>query len=54
MATVGRVSHLEWADKTWLTGYMPLRYGIKQGSGLWHRKDGYCGRKNHPIPDVRT
>ena len=54
MATVGRVSHPEWKDKTWLTGYMPIRYGIKHGTGQWHRKDGYCGRKAHPMPPLKT
>ncbi|KAL1242794.1 Large ribosomal subunit protein uL2m [Trichinella spiralis] len=30
------------------------RMGIRQGSGLWHRKDGYCGRKIHPLPPAKT
>ena len=32
---------------------MHRRFGFKMASGLWHRKDGYQGRKIRPLPPVR-
>lgn len=54
MATVGRLSHADWKDKIWGSPNMHRRFGYKMSSGLWHRKDGYQGRKNRQLPPVRV
>uniref|UniRef100_A0A915JWZ9 Ribosomal protein L2 C-terminal domain-containing protein n=1 Tax=Romanomermis culicivorax TaxID=13658 RepID=A0A915JWZ9_ROMCU len=48
-AAVGRVSNPEYGEMHWGSMNMKRRFGIKQASGLWHRKDGYCGRKIKPM-----
>ncbi|KHJ46035.1 ribosomal protein L2 domain protein [Trichuris suis] len=48
MATVGRLSNVNRNKEPWGSMNMKRRMGIRMGSGLWHRKDGYCGRKVHP------
>uniref|UniRef100_A0A1I7S3I2 Ribosomal_L2_C domain-containing protein n=1 Tax=Bursaphelenchus xylophilus TaxID=6326 RepID=A0A1I7S3I2_BURXY len=53
MATVGRLSHGDWQDKMFGSANMHRRFGYKMSSGLWHKKDGYCGRKVRPLPPVR-
>ncbi|CAD5219590.1 unnamed protein product [Bursaphelenchus okinawaensis] len=53
MATVGRLSHAEWQNKIFGSVNMHRRFGYKMASGLWHKKDGYCGRKVRPLPPVR-
>jgi len=54
MCTVGQASGTEWKSLTWASAYIHLRLGVRQKSGLWHRKDGYCGRKAQPIPKLKT
>lgn len=54
LATVGRCSNLEWNKLIWQSAYMHIRFGYKTKSGLWHRKDGWCGRKAHPVPPLQT
>ncbi|KRX85308.1 39S ribosomal protein L2, mitochondrial [Trichinella sp. T6] len=54
MATVGRLSNVNRNKEHWGSMNMKRRMGIRQGSGLWHRKDGYCGRKIHPLPPAKT
>ncbi|KRZ36801.1 39S ribosomal protein L2, mitochondrial [Trichinella pseudospiralis] len=54
MATVGRLSNVNRNKQHWGSMNMKRRMGIRQGSGLWHRKDGYCGRKIHPLPPAKT
>ena len=53
IAVVGQVSNTEWSDLGWNSANMRFRFGYKARSGLWHRKDGYCGRKIHPTPSTR-
>lgn len=54
MATVGKLSHGDWQDKIFGSINMHRRFGYKMSSGLWHKKDGYCGRKVRPLPSVRV
>ncbi|CAJ0579596.1 unnamed protein product, partial [Mesorhabditis spiculigera] len=54
MATVGRLSHGEFKEKIYGSANMHRRFGYKMSSGLFHKKDGYCGRKNRPDPPVRV
>uniref|UniRef100_A0A9J2P686 Ribosomal protein L2 C-terminal domain-containing protein n=1 Tax=Ascaris lumbricoides TaxID=6252 RepID=A0A9J2P686_ASCLU len=54
MATVGRLSHADIADKIYGSAQMHRRFGYKMSSGLFHKKDGYCGRKIRKLPPVRT
>ncbi|MFH4973326.1 hypothetical protein AB6A40_000035 [Gnathostoma spinigerum] len=53
MATVGRLSHGDITEKQFGSANMHRRFGYKQSSGLWHKKDGYLGRKIRPLPPVR-
>lgn len=50
MATVGVMSNSGHAEQHWGSMNMKRRMGIKQGSGEYHKKDGYCGRKVHRLP----
>jgi len=55
MATVGQLSHPEYhTSKIFGSAQMHRRFGYKMNSGLWHKKDGYLGRKIRPLPAVRT
>jgi len=54
MATVGRLSHPEFWSRQYGSPNMHRRFGYKPSSGLWHKKDGYCGRKIRPLPPVRV
>ncbi|KAI6182032.1 Ribosomal-L2-C domain-containing protein [Aphelenchoides fujianensis] len=54
MATVGRLSHADFHKKQFGSAQMHRRFGYKQASGLWHKKDGYVGRKVRPLPPVRV
>ncbi|PAV83875.1 hypothetical protein WR25_13587 [Diploscapter pachys] len=54
MATVGRLSHGDITEKIFGSAQMHRRFGYKMSSGLWHKKDGYCGRKIKPLPPVRV
>uniref|UniRef100_A0A7E4V2C2 Ribosomal_L2_C domain-containing protein n=1 Tax=Panagrellus redivivus TaxID=6233 RepID=A0A7E4V2C2_PANRE len=54
MATVGRLSHAEFHDKIFGSANMHRRFGYKMSSGLYHKKDGYCGRKIRPLPPTRV
>lgn len=48
MATVGRVSQTEHGTVNLLIPQRTRWKGNRMHSGLWHRKDGYCGRKVRP------
>lgn len=54
MATVGRLSHAEFDNKIYGSAQMHRRFGYKMASGLFHKKDGYFGRKIRPLPPVRV
>ncbi|OQV19110.1 putative 39S ribosomal protein L2, mitochondrial [Hypsibius exemplaris] len=54
LATVGRVSNPQWIKIPWGTAGATRDRGIRPKSGLWHRKDGYCGRKIHPAKPLRN
>jgi large subunit ribosomal protein L2 len=54
MATVGRLSHPDFYAKQFGSAQMHRRFGYKMSSGLYHKKDGYCGRKIKPLPPVRV
>jgi len=53
MATIGKLSHADLKEKIFGSANMHRRFGYKMSSGLWHRKDGYQGRKVRPLPPVR-
>lgn len=48
MATIGKASMTEHATYNDLIPQRIRWKGKRQHSGLWHRKDGYCGRKVRP------
>lgn len=53
MAVVGRVSNIEH-NKIPIGSAQANRWlGNRPRSGLWHRKDGYCGRKIRPLPPMK-
>lgn len=53
MAVCGRVSNVGHGDKH-IGSANRLRWlGKRPRSGLWHRKDGYCGRKIHPPKTIK-
>jgi large subunit ribosomal protein L2 len=54
MATVGRLSHADFYEKNYGSAQMHRRFGYKMSSGVYHKKDGYCGRKVRPLPPVRV
>jgi len=54
MATVGRLSHAEFYQKQYGSAQMHRRFGYMPSSGVYHKKDGYCGRKVRPLPPVRV
>uniref|UniRef100_A0A0N4U580 Ribosomal_L2_C domain-containing protein n=1 Tax=Dracunculus medinensis TaxID=318479 RepID=A0A0N4U580_DRAME len=54
MATVGRLSHADVWSKQFGSAQMHRRFGYKMSSGLFHKKDGYCGRKVRRPPPVTT
>uniref|UniRef100_A0A915EJ08 TIM21-like protein, mitochondrial n=1 Tax=Ditylenchus dipsaci TaxID=166011 RepID=A0A915EJ08_9BILA len=56
MATVGRLSRLtlDTMKLQWGSPQMHRRFGYKMSSGLYHKKDGYQGRKKDPLPPVRV
>jgi len=49
-AAVGQVSNVAHENRVLGTAGAKRRLGIKQSSGLWHRKDGRHGRKIHKNP----
>ena len=54
MATVGQVSHASHKDEK-LTHPVDNRdLGYRPSSGLWQKKDGYCGRKIHPPKPIKV
>jgi len=54
MAVVGRVSNIDHGDIP-IGSVNKMRWmGIRQRSGKWHRKDGYCGRKVKPPKPVKV
>ena len=48
MAVVGKASNTEHHLRNKLCPQRNRWLGNRPHSGLWHRKDGYCGRKLHP------
>lgn len=48
MASIGRVSQTEHNTVNLLIPQRVRWKGNRMRSGLWHRKDGYCGRKIRP------
>lgn len=48
MATVGKASNTEFHLRNKLCPQRQRWLGNRPVSGLWHRKDGYCGKKLHP------
>lgn len=54
MAVVGRVSNVDHNKIKLGTPQMNRYLGNRPRSGLWHRKDGYCGRKIRPMKPVRV
>ncbi|CAI4227871.1 unnamed protein product [Auanema sp. JU1783] len=54
MGTVGRLSHSEIEGKIFGSAQMHRRFGYKMSSGLFHKKDGYFGRKVRALPPVRV
>jgi len=48
MAVVGKCSNTEFKLRNKLIHQRNRWLGNRPHSGLWHRKDGYCGRKLHP------
>jgi len=50
MATVGRLKTR--ARTIYGSAQMHRRFGYKMSSGLWHKKDGYQGRKIRALPAV--
>ena len=48
MAVVGKTSNTEHVKINRLCPQRSRWLGNRPRSGLWHRKDGYCGRKPHP------
>lgn len=48
MAVVGKCSNTEHNTVNLLCPQRSRWKGIRPQSGLWHRKDGYCGRKIRP------
>ncbi|VDN33533.1 unnamed protein product [Gongylonema pulchrum] len=53
MATVGKLSHADIKDKIFGSAQMHRRFGYKMASGLFHKKDGYLGRKVRRLPPPR-
>ena len=47
MVTVGQCSHATNKDEKLKNAIEKRDLGYRPNSGLWHRKDGYCGRKIH-------
>jgi len=54
MAVVGQVSNPEHKDQHIGSANRLRRLGYRSRSGLWHRKDGYCGRKIRPLAPMKT
>lgn len=48
MAVVGQLSNVGHANVQWWVPQRTRWMGMRPRSGAWRRKDGYCGRKNHP------
>jgi large subunit ribosomal protein L2 len=54
MVTVGQVSHATYKDEK-MTHAVDMRdLGYRPRSGLWHRKDGYAGRKLHRPKGIKV
>ncbi len=54
MATVGQVSHASHKDEKLTHAVDSRDLGYRPSSGLWQRKDGYCGRKIHPPKPIKV
>ncbi|XP_043267496.1 39S ribosomal protein L2, mitochondrial [Venturia canescens] len=53
MATVGRLSNVLHGSTPVGSAQRNRELGNRPRSGLWQRKDGYCGRKIRPLPPTR-
>uniref|UniRef100_A0A915PJN9 Ribosomal protein L2 C-terminal domain-containing protein n=1 Tax=Setaria digitata TaxID=48799 RepID=A0A915PJN9_9BILA len=51
---IGRLSNAEFHNKIFGSAQMHRRFGYKMSSGLFHKKDGYLGRKVRRLPPPRT
>jgi large subunit ribosomal protein L2 len=54
MAVVGKVSNTEYETINRLCPQRSRWMGDRPASGLWHKKDGYCGRKIRPPKPLLT
>uniref|UniRef100_A0AC35UFX8 Ribosomal_L2_C domain-containing protein n=1 Tax=Rhabditophanes sp. KR3021 TaxID=114890 RepID=A0AC35UFX8_9BILA len=52
MATVGKLSNAEFHNLQYGSAQMHRRFGYKMSSGLFHKKDGYCGRKERELREL--
>lgn len=50
----GQLSNLEHGSKHVGSAQRRRWLGRRPASGLWQRKDGYCGRKIRPVPPMIT
>lgn len=53
LVTVGKMSNPEHSKNKYLKAGHRRAEGFRPRSGLWQRKDGYCGRKVRPLPPIR-
>ena len=51
-AVLGRMSHLDWKQKSWGSPQMRVRFGYRVRSARI-KKDGYFGRKIRPPPPIK-
>lgn len=54
MATVGQVSRMGYKDEKLSHPVDTRDLGYRPSSGLWQRKDGYCGRKINPPKPIKV
>lgn len=54
MVTVGQVSRAGYKDEKMSHPVEKRDLGYRPNSGLWHRKDGYCGRKVYPPKPIKV
>lgn len=52
--TVGQLSHATHKDEKLSHPVDRRDLGYRPRSGLWQRKDGYCGRKIHPPKPIKV
>ncbi|CAL4164938.1 unnamed protein product, partial [Meganyctiphanes norvegica] len=54
MAVIGRLSNIDHGKQHVGSAQRRRWLGRRPASGLWQRKDGYCGRKIRALPPVKT